>query len=121
MTTRQTDISAQNINTYDSEANNTNVSRIKDKQISLSIHQSDRDKSHLRLSLKQSKLTEKPQFKSRKKANPRLCLQTNKISNYFTANSAAVGRGISGTESENKLNDLTHKFSSARTKRQPLT
>ena len=71
------------------------------------------------MSKKPSKLTQKPIFKSRKKANLRLSHQNNKISNYFTGKVAAIGQGMGGVESESQLSDLINRFSPTRTPRQP--
>ena len=65
---------------------------------------------------KQSKIAQKPQFKSRRKANLGQS-QKNKISSYFSAATAVnIGQGIRVDESEIKLNDLLSKFSSTRNK-----
>ena len=68
--------------------------------------------------MKHSKLKEKPSFKSRKKANPRLS-QKNKISNYFS-NAGTIGRGTGGIEGESPImDDLNVKVLSTRLEIRP--
>ena len=59
---------------------------------------------------KQSKLTQKPLFKSRKKANPRLS-QTNRINNYFlSVGTANMGKGRRESAIMDDLNGGFHQL-----------